>query len=156
MSESTVKTNKPPRYHSFGLVLYPDCEPHVRLLDYFQRRPNMFKPVWILHDKDVYLDEDMEQYKQEHNGDIPNWSVGDRKKPHWHVMITEPQATICKSVEKFLGLNHVEGINNTAHYLSYMLHDTPESWHKHQYQVSELMGDMKQIKKVMTQNPHFV
>ncbi len=151
-----VKTNKPPRFYSFGLVLYPDCDAHCRLIEYFQRRSNMFKPVWILHDQDTYDVAEREQYMQEHEGEEPSWSVGDRKKPHWHVLITKPEISTVSAVEKFLGVSHVEGISSKVSYLSYMIHDTPASWHKHPYQISDLMGDKRQIKYLLTQNADFV
>lgn len=151
-----VKTNKPPRYQSFGLMLYPDCDAHCRLLEFFQRRTNMFKPVWILHDCDTYDETEREEYMQEHDGQEPAWCVGDRKKPHWHVMITKTEQATVSAVQKFLGLSHVEGISSKESYLAYMIHDTPASWHKHQYQVTDLMGDKRQIKKLLTQNDSFV
>lgn len=151
-----VKTNKPPRYYSFGLVLYPDCDAHCRLIEYFVRRFNIFKPVWILHDCDTYDDADREKYIREHDGQEPAWNVGECKKPHWHVLITRPSAITVNGCADFLGLSHVEGINDKYGYLQYMLHDTPSSWNKHQYQVDDLMGDKRQIKKLLGQNADFV
>lgn len=151
-----VKTNKPPRFYTFAMILYPDCEAHCRLIEYFPKFPKIFKPVWILHDRDTYDDADREEYIQENDGKEPSWSVGDLKKPHWHVMITKPEQATISAVSKFLGVKKVEGVSSASSYLLYMLHQTPDSWNKHPYEVSDLVGDKKQIEKVMSQNANFV
>lgn len=142
-----ANNNRPKTYVNFALVLYPESEHHQRILFYLERRSETFRPVYILHDRDVWVEGD----------ELPEGAkIGDRKKPHWHVSISYPCQTTASAVSKFLGGVYVEGLNNPASYLFYMIHDTPESWHKERYDASELHGDMAKIKKVFGKNAYFV
>lgn len=142
-----ANNNRPKTYVNFALVLYPESEQHQRILSYLERRRETFRPVYILHDRDVWVEGD----------ELPEGAkIGDRKKPHWHVSISYPCQTTASAVSKFLGGVYVEGLNNPASYLFYMIHDTPESWLKERYEASELHGDMAKIKKVFGKNAYFV
>lgn len=141
-----ANNNRPKTYVNFALVLYPESEQHQRILSYLERRSETFRPVYILHDRDVWVEGD----------ELPEGvKIGDRKKPHWHVSISYPCQTTASAVSKFLGGVYTEGLNNPVSYLFYMLHDTPESWHKVRYEPSELHGDKMKIKKAFGKNAYF-
>ena len=42
------------------------------------------------HCKDNYSELDLKRYMENHDGEVPSWSVGDRKKPHWHIIYQCP------------------------------------------------------------------
>ena len=139
--------SKDPRFTNFAVILYPESEQHRRLLTFFERRSSLYRPVYILHDLDVWVEGD----------ELPEGvQVGERKKPHWHVLISYPTQTVPSAVSKFLGGIYVEGVSNSFHYIQYMVHDTPESWCKTQYDVSSLQGDLKKIKTVFGKHAYFV
>lgn len=148
-------SGKIPKGNLFGLVLYPDCDHHCKLLAMFERSPMMYKAVYILHDRDVWTQKEFDLYCEEH-GDSPNWSVGDHKKAHWHVMVNYGTNTSASAFAKFCKLDHVELISNKLSYLSYMIHDTPDSWDKFQYDRSDLKGYEKTIRLLLDKNLHFV
>ena len=135
------------RYISFAMILYPENEQHQRILAMFERREMLYKPVYILHYRDVWTDVD----------ELPDGvNVGDRKKPHWHVAVTRTQQTTAEAFSKFLGGIYVEGLHDKPSYIQYMLHDTPSSWHKVPYDVSELHGYALDIKRFISKNANFV
>lgn len=139
--------SKEPRFNSFAVILYPESEQHQRILTMFERRPSLYRVVYILHDRDVWAEGD----------ELPEGvQVGDRKKPHWHVLVSVTEGRTASAFSKFLGGIYVEGLHSRESYLSYMLHDTPASWHKVSYDVSELHGDARLIKRLSKQNAYFV
>lgn len=160
-NEKQEKQNKPPRFQYFCMMLYPDCEHHLGLLRMFERRPQLYHPVYILHDKDVYMQDDYDKWKNdpkhpEHLEQEPNWKLGEPKKPHYHVMIKWRLQRDASSMASFLGLDYVEGVTDWCSMLSYFIHDTHDSWHKFQYPLEAVHGDSKIIAYLSTQNPHFV
>lgn len=154
MSEETI-ARRPPRFTSFACVLYPEDALHEYTLQMMNRFPRLYKAVYILHDKDVYSDQDFEDFKSEHNGDTPNWNVGDRKKAHYHVLFSWGQSRDVASMSKFLGV-YVQGISDKRSYLQYMIHATFDSRSKFQYPIESLEGDQKTISLLTAQNSHFV
>ena len=89
----------------FAMILYPECEEHMKVLEYIKMSIDVYEYGYILHDKD--LDE---------NGEL--------KKPHIHLMYKFPkQATAKAQFESFCGLiNHIEPIYDQSSYYQYMLH----------------------------------
>lgn len=132
--------NSTQRGVAFGAVIYPNEDiRHQNLLDYLNRNDTMFKIVYIVHDKDV-----------EEDGTI--------KKSHVHLMVKVKKAQRLSSFYNFfkVWVDHWEVISSPDSYIMYMLHNTPDSMSKHQYDVNELQGDRKIITSVVGQNNYFV
>lgn len=154
--DSQPSCGESPRSRTFCMILYPDCDLHCKLLGMFERRPSLYRPVYILHDRDFWTQSEYDHYLKEHEGDTPNWSVGDHKKCHYHVMVTLHSASTSSGFAKFCHLDHVEIVGNIQCYLAYMIHDTPDSWDKFQYSVDDLKGDSKTIRLLDKRNAYFV
>lgn len=77
MAEENVR----PKIRSYQciFVLYPESQQSA--IDWVQEN---FPCAWALHDKDVRLQEDFDKYVKNHDGKLPDWKVGDLKKPHVH------------------------------------------------------------------------
>lgn len=103
------------------LLLYPDCEAHVKALQIIERS---YDYAYILHDRDI-----ME------NGEL--------KKPHYHVLLRFPNATWSTKVCKDLGIqeNYIEKPRSFNSALLYLIHfnDTDKT----QYSVDEVKGSLK-------------
>lgn len=134
------------RYCNFAVILYPEDEAHQRILSFLLRFDRIHHAVGILHDADVW-----------HDGEeLPEGvKVGDRKKPHYHVLLHYQNNRSAESVAKLLGVNYVEPISDYDSYLLYMIHATPACVGKHEYPVSALFGNQKLISRVLSQNSTF-
>lgn len=137
--------SQPTRNTNFGVVLYPDCLEHRDMLKFLEGHSYQFQIVYILHDKDVYY-EDTEDHKK-----------GELKKSHYHVLVHCKNAKSLKSFLDYFAvwIDYAEVISDCDSYVHYMLHDTPNSLHKFQYDVSLLQGDKNLIRKFV-QKTHFV
>lgn len=138
--------SNPKRYCNFAVILYPEDEAHQRILSFLLRFDRIHHAVGILHDMDTWSEGD----------ELPDGvNVGDRKKPHYHVLLHYQNARSAESVAKLLGVNYVEPISDYDSYLLYMLHATPACAGKHEYAVSALFGNQKLISRVMSQSVTF-
>lgn len=164
MSENskTATERNPPengKFRCFTFELYPDCEPHMMVLRLVERFPKIYRAVYILHDRDRYSPEDYEDWKADHEGEAPNWSVGDVKKSHYHVMVTFPSARHVSSVADFFGLKKVLPVSCKESLLQYFIHADIKSQlneYKYKYDVSDVQGDQKTVMLLYSQNAHFV
>lgn len=154
MPEETT-ARRPPRYRHFACVLYPEDAHHEWVLQMMLRYPRLYKAVYIYHDKDVYTDQDFEDWKSEHNGETPVWNAGDRKKVHIHVLFSWNQLRDAESMSKFLHV-YVQGVSDQMSVLQYMIHDTYDSIGKYPYPIEDLKGDEKTKSLLTAQNSHFV
>ena len=50
--------SKEPRFNSFAVILYPESEQHQRILTMFERRPSLYRVVYILHDRDAWSEQE--------------------------------------------------------------------------------------------------
>lgn len=148
ITKETISKPAPPSskvYRNFGVVLYPDRLEHMDMLKYLEGHPYQFQIVYILHDRDVW-DDDNDEHKK-----------GDPKEHHYHVAI---HCKNPKSLSAFLKFFHVwidyaEPLSSMDAYILYMLHDTPDSMHKASYAAEELKGD-KGLMRNAVQNARFV
>lgn len=139
------------RYRWFTCVLYPDCLEHNDMIKYLTTHDPVFECAYILHDRDVY-DEDV---VDENN--VVVHSKGELKKPHWHVLIhTKPQYELT-AIRKYFHIweEHIEPVSNQYSVLLYMLHNTPDSMHKAQYDFSEFRG-FPSVYNLIKQKNNFV
>lgn len=144
------------RSQYFTMMLYPDCEEHCRILEYIKAHEHITKYVYILHDKDVWHEDDEEDEKEDDVELNPRGEIGSPKKPHWHVLIKTKMRSVPKSVAKFYGLKCVLKCNNPVNYLLYMLHDTLQSKQKAQYSYEELKGTDELKRLIAQKNANFV
>ena len=109
------------RDRSHVLLLYPDCEEHVRALKLIERS---YDYAYILHDKD----------KMEN---------GDMKKPHYHVVLRFPNQVWSSKVCKDLGIqeNYIEKHRSFPNALMYLIHYNDSD--KAQYSVDDVKGSLK-------------
>lgn len=136
---------RPVRYRDFCFELYPDNDLHMRLLAHLEEFPKLYRCVYILHSRDKYDDDALEKWKKNNNGELPNWQIGDIKKPHYHVLIHWKEGMSLSAMRKHLRLDYVEGVSSIFGKLCYFLHKGPQWWDKEPYSVSELHGDSKTI-----------
>lgn len=87
-----------------------------------------------LHDSDLYSEVDLKKYQEGNNEDLPEWSVGDVKKPHWHVLVQMPYPKQPKSSLQFiqdnfslLDINYIVPADFKSQWCRYFSHlDNPE------------------------------
>lgn len=155
MENENVKSVPSRQYWSFGLVLYPEDDSQMRILRFFLRFPRQYRLVYILHDRDVYLQRQYDSWLADpsHDGQPPSWSVGDPEKPHYHLLVKLTSRRTEKSFSNFLGGVHVEGISNFDAQLAYLLHATLADEDKFQYDISDLYGDPDLIARLSNDDP---
>ena len=152
--------------YNFCFVLYPDsnsysCEwvlSNVKSLYYNYSISNY---AYILHDSDVVVESDVIEgrYSQD--------ELGNSRKPHYHLLVSFKSQKSYRSVLKLLGLygmyTNTDGqlqliypfnastaiVHKFRNYIKYMLHRTPDSSDKHQYDIDDLVSsDPELISKI--------
>lgn len=95
------------RVRAFVAVLYPDDSTHVSAID--KLKSNGYNFAAILHDEDVYEDGEKK---------------GEKKKPHWHVVMRFKNACWSTSIAKELGItpNYLEACKDVDAALLYLVH----------------------------------
>lgn len=120
------------RSRTHMLLLYPDCDAHVQAKHKIEQS---FDYALILHDRDIFTDEDEKQN--------PLHKAGDLKKPHWHVVLRCSNATWSTALCKELGIEHnyIEACKNFDNSLQYLIHynDTDKT----SYEIDEVKGSLK-------------
>lgn len=103
------------------LLLYPDCEPHVKAIEIIKKS---YDYAMILHDKD-----------SDENGEL--------KKPHYHVVLRFNQAVWNTSIIKELGIepNYIEKVGNVNNALEYLVHYNEPN--KYRYDLTEVQGTLR-------------
>lgn len=114
------------RDRKFCAVLYPEDETHAACIDKLQSGGYNFAA--ILHDEDVYEDGD---------------HVGEKKKPHWHVVLKFPNAVWNESLAKELGIapNYLEKCKALDAALLYLVHYGYDE--KFQYDLQQVFGPLQ-------------
>lgn len=136
------------RTNDFACILYPDDPKHERVLQMILRYPQMYRVVYILHDKDCWSKEDEEENS--------NHVAGTSKKAHYHVFIRSKRNTTCSAFSVSLGGVFVQAVSDPCSYLRYMIHDTPDSWDKFQYLPEAMKGDSKLIGMLAQRNDYYI
>ena len=119
------------RDRKFRLLLYPDDPTHVSAIELL---PGLgIDYLYIQHTEDTWLADDEE---------LGVHTVGDPKKPHWHVVIKFTQPRWTTGVAKLLGIkeNYIKVCDSFDGALKYLLH---YGWpDKHQYELSQCEGTL--------------
>lgn len=125
----------------FAFILYPDDDRHMWVLRMLNRYPQIYRVVYILHDKDVWEKSDEEE--------DPQHVAGTLKKPHYHVLCVYKSKVTASSFSRKLGGVYCQLVSDRFAYILYMLHDTFESRDKFQYLPQDLKGDSRLIGSVL-------
>lgn len=106
---------------NFFILLYPDNEEHVKVLDNIVTLYDSY--AYILHDKDTYKDTD------------------DIKKSHWHVVLKFKNQRYRTAVARELNLEErfIKGCSLDKS-LEYLIHFNDED--KYQYSIDEVKGSL--------------
>lgn len=113
------------QYHSFMIILYPDCEAHVKCLDWIIENIEYY--AYILHDND---------YNE----------FGEIKKEHYHVVIKfdDNEKYTISSLSKMLNIEPQYISKTTKSYINglrYLIHADDKS--KYQYSIENVEGTLK-------------
>ena len=80
----------------------------------------------IIHDRDIYVEKNIQEYRNRNNGDEPPFDIGDLKPPHIHAMFRFKDSTPLEHFAKALGderLNNYQkfkrGYKNAFLYLTH-------------------------------------
>lgn len=113
------------------LLLYPDNESHVEAMDKISKS---YDYCAILHDKDTWTADD-EKSNPEHK-------QGTLKKPHWHVVLRNQNATwntaLCKDLD--IETKFCVQVKNIDNSLQYLIHYNDSD--KTVYPIEETFGTM--------------
>ena len=108
------------------LLLYPDCESHVKAVEKIKQS---YDYAIVLHDRDYFTDGD---------------NAGELKKEHWHVVLRFNQAVWSSAICKELGIeeNYIENVKRFDNAIQYLIHYNDND--KAQYSVDDVSGNLKQ------------
>lgn len=148
-------SDKPARFRNFLCEFYPDDDKHMNILAMLNRYPQMFKVVYILHNKDVWDDDSIKKYKDKHNGDCP-YNKGESKKAHIHCLVVNRSPISVSSMSRTLGGLHVKVCRDVDASLRYFIHDTFDSWGKAPYSPDNMFGDSKLISRLAQRNSYYI
>ncbi len=111
------------RSRNFRLVLYPDCEAHVRAYEKMQASGTNY--AMILHDRDPHPD-----------------NPDEFKKAHWHFVLKYKNAIWSSALAKDLGIeeNYIMKCDNLDGALLYLVHQGLDD--KAQYDITEVSGSL--------------
>lgn len=148
------KSGKPKRYNYFAFILYPDCEEHQKIFEYVKGYlSDIMDVAYILHDRDRWDHEVFE------NG-VLKYSLGDPKKPHYHVIYRPNTSTVAGQIKFWSGfLDKVVGVENIQGQMIYLLHKdfaSKMNEYKSEYNLDDLHCCDKWKAYVVGQNSHFV
>lgn len=136
------------RTQDFLMILYPEDPKHVALLEYIKQYEHIWQFAYILHDRDIW-DEDDEEVQE------GKYVAGDPKKPHWHVLIHRKERSTASAQSNFFCVT-VKPCSSVEGSLMYFVHKTAKSVNKAQYDWEDLKGSKKLLDKVLIQKSHFV
>ncbi len=120
------------RDRKWALVLYPEDETHVAAVAFIKAN---YSYVLIFHDQDVWTEDD-EKSNPEHK-------AGEKKKPHWHIILKFPEARYQNAIAKELGIasNYLQKISIFKSACLYLVH---HGWSdKFQYSPELLEGPLR-------------
>lgn len=117
------------RSRNFTIVLYPEDETHIKALKTIEKQ---FNYAYILHDKDIWEKDQI----NEKTGQMEH-KKGDKKKEHYHVLITFENARSEKTIQEIIENEKIH-IEKSSFYemARYLIHlDNPN---KYQYKIQDI------------------
>lgn len=132
------KNRETDRDRIFHIVLYPENPAHM--LAIMQLRQYHYKSVGILHNADIYTEDE----KDNETGELKH-RKGDLKKEHYHFRIQFNNPRYISGVAEELGIESnlirfPEDWQNLKNYTEYILHWKESG--KHQYDINDLVGSL--------------
>ena len=97
-------STKSPKAYQFMFVLYPESQQPA--IDYIQAN---WPCAWALHDKDTHTEQEFLDYGKHHDGNCPDWQIGDLKKPHYHFVVKFKNARYITGVAKEIAVTGKRG-----------------------------------------------
>ena len=134
--------------NTFCFILYPDDDKHMWVMQKLNRYPQVYRLAYILHDKDIWDDDDEKEN--------PEHVAGTLKKAHYHVMCVYKNTVTASAFSQKLGGIYCQVVSDRYSYMEYMLHDTFDSRDKWQYLPQALRGDSKLIGSMMQHNDYYI
>lgn len=118
---------------NWTIVLYPEDETHVQALEAIK---NQFSYAYILHDKDKYEKDEMDENTKE-----LKHKKGEPKKEHWHVLITFPNPRTENTIKEIIGNDKIHIEKSSFYQMArYLIHlDNPN---KYQYKSQDIKTNM--------------
>ena len=125
------------RSRLYSCVLYPEDESQAYAIERLQS--GFYSAVGILHDKDVYLDEETGEPVVD-----PDTGEAKPKKAHWHFVIRFKNARYRNSLAKELKIepNYLQKSSDFGAAVRYLVHKDHQN--KYQYSTDALVGSLVQ------------
>lgn len=122
-----------------------------RIIEVLEKYKSIDKYVYILHDKDVYTEEEI------NNNPNNTGKVGEFKKPHWHVYIHMTSSRTLYDIGKWFGVewNYVTPPRDTkksdqfTNMVAYAVHADKKD--KYQYDISEVKSKNVDVQAVVNE-----
>lgn len=135
--------------NQFETIIYEDSTEYDCQL--ILNRLSSFWETWyyVRHDNDVYTEEDLDEYIEEHDGQEPEWKVGQKKKNHYHVYGVQKSAIqLGRAATKFgVPSNMVRPIKNLKGAVRYLIHKDHSQ--KYQYMPEEVITNNESWQKYL-------
>lgn len=147
--EKEVK-QKIPKGKNFRCIIQADYIEQMEVFEWISHSPQ-YSSVWILHDKDVFTADDMENGVHVRvNGDglKSEYKVGDLKPAHYHLYVeTGVSLSECGMSKRFFKAVHFQIVSDPMECLLYFTHETFSGRGKYKYPRSDLHGDLALYEK---------
>lgn len=134
----------------FIAEFYPECDNtpgfQFNVLGRLQYWWDLY--YYVLHDKDTYSECDLDKWNASHDSP-PDWNVGDKKKPHYHLIgYCKSPLLLGRAATKFgVPSNYVQRVTNTKKAIQYLIHlNNPE---KYQYLPEEVVSNDPKLPSIL-------
>lgn len=96
---------------------------------------------YILHDKDTYSEDDFDKYVTDNSNALPPWNIGDKKKPHYHVIaVSSTPCMLGRAAKRFaVSSNLVQCVSKFKESVQYLIHMNHPN--KYQYSIEEVISN---------------
>lgn len=133
---------------NFVFVLYPDSQSYDCQLLLNRLSSFWDKFYYILHDRDTYSEDDLDDFISKNPGLYPDWHIGDLKKPHYHVVAHVDSPCMLGRAMKKAGLESGVFIcNDIKKAVQYLVHLNHPS--KFQYSKEEVITCADDLDKLL-------
>ena len=131
---------------NFRCIIQTDYKEQMEVFD-FLSHSLQYSCVWILHDKDAFTAEDMDDngihVRKNGDGSQSQYKVGDIKPPHYHLYLeTGVSLSECGMSKRFFNAVHFQIVSDPMECLLYFTHETFSGRGKYKYPRSDINGDL--------------
>lgn len=125
MEDARNPPSKRPEQRTHFAAVFQLDEPQQMEVFRWLQSDDTYRVIWILHDRD-YDDE------------------GNRKKPHYHMIVKTPRKMQASTMfKRFGGYVYFEALGDPSEYARYLTHSTFESRNKTRYDAGKICGDIQ-------------